>query len=229
MVQVLATVSLPHKSGLNEDRVVNTFAFYNSASSFTQTDATAMGLALNQFYNVIPSGLNAIAGWIGPQISRTAPVEVKMTDITGHLDGSAHGSPDFEDGWNLGAMVPGALPLPSEVCVALTLDGSVDSEAPEFGPGGTRPKSQLRGRIYLGPVTHGATVLDGLTGRVSVSTQLRSSWLAAAEALRENTTWNWAVWSRKGAFMTAVDQNWVDDAFDTQRRRGERTQSRTFG
>lgn len=225
MAIVLATVNLPHKNGIEHDTVVNTFVFQTPTTAFVLADAQQIGLSLNQFYNVIKAGQNAIAGWMGPQLSRTAPVVVKMTEINGFLDGSPHGSPDFLDSWNLGPMVSGGVGMPAEVAVCLSIHGG-PSGSPEFGPG-TRPRARHRGRIYLGPLVASACITDGTTGRVSVTSGVALSFHSAAQALVDFAGHEWHVWSRANAQTYAVVGGWTDDAFDTQRRRGEEAVVRT--
>lgn len=226
MVAVLADVVLHHKSGLPRDSVVNTFTFA-TVNPLDDAESGAIRDDLAAFYNTIPSGHNAIAGFIGSQISRTVAVDVKCYDLTGHLDGSAHGSPDFIQTFMLGPRVAGATDLPSELCSALSFRAAYVDD-PEFSPTG-RPRARDRGRVYIGPLTASTFTQDDTTGRVSLTQSFRETMTIAGAALRDAPGRAWSVWSRRNAVIEPVVAVWCDDAFDVQRRRGEAPVVRTTG
>lgn len=231
---MLAQVTLPHTDGLVRDEVVNTFSFITTVDPPSAANITDALDAIEAFYNVIPSGFNAVSGWLNASRSRAANAcTVNFYDIIGHLDGSRHGSPIATGFFTLGAQESGGGALPAEVAVALTYQAPYGTD-PEFGTGivtegPPRPRARDRGRLYLGPLTSSAVVLDGTTGRAYVNTQLAASWGAAGSALKAlATSVGWAVWSRRNAILKLVIQGWVDDAFDTHRKRGEAALHKTL-
>lgn len=228
MANILAAVHLAHKSGLPEDAVVNTFSFLTTAPDVETADIDLLHTSLTAFYNVIPSGHNAIAGMIGPQISRVNFACVtKFYDLAGHLDGTPHGSPVAVRDWTLGPMIPGAKGLPSECACALSFRADY-ADDPEFSST-TRPRARDRGRIYIGPITVSSTEEEALTSRVKVTQSARETLVTQGAALRDVAGFAWAVWSRRNAILEPVVAVWADDAIDIQRRRGERAVARTAG
>lgn len=137
------------------------------------------------------------------------------------------------------ALGPGGVGYPNEVAICLSYRGAITS-------GVNRKRN--RGRLYLGPVYSGAGA-DG-TGDILVSAATRTQITGAAAALLGNLSlglgggiYNWSVFSRAeagapaadGSFSSAqlapafrnVAAGYVDEAFDTQRRRGRREAART--
>lgn len=227
MTAILTQVVFEHRSGLPEDRVVNNLVWATAATPPTTAVMDDIADTIDSFYNTVPSGHNALAGFLAPALSRTANASlVKFYDLTGHLDGSAHGSPIYQVPFTLAAAVPGAEGMPSEVAACLSFRAGYGTDA-EFA-GGTRPRSRDRGRIYLGPLTKSVTQQDS-NGRVRLSVSFQETILSGALILASSTVAAWSVWSRANANVDPVMAWWVDDAFDTQRRRGEKPQGRLSG
>lgn len=132
------------------------------------------------------------------------------------LPGTEPNYPYAERTWNF-TSAPSGTGLPREVAIGLSFQGS---RAAGF------PQARRRGRIYIGPILANVNV----SGRPSSTT--RTAIADAAEALRTalNTDPNhyWAVWSTVDQEAVEVQNGWVDDAFDTQRRRGVEATSRTL-
>lgn len=220
------TVALQHASGLPRDQVVNTFSF----SRETDWDAgalTALETALTDFYNGVDTGGTgrAVAEFIGPQISRTAAPVIRHYDLDGHLAGGRLGSPIRVTPMALLSAPMGGAPLPSEVAVCLSFHGAYGAD-PEFGAAGTRPRQRDRGRIYVGPMPMNIAVVatEASTSRPRVADGCADTLLHAANRLfLESTSGKtWCIWSRKNGVLKPITGVAVDDAFDTQRRRGER-------
>lgn len=230
-------VILPAASGLIKDAVVNTFTFQAGAELGASEYADIDSL-LASFYTSIATGATlAVGSYIGASVSRTANVVTKHYRVEDHLAGTPAGSPDFVG--NLGHLPvpPGGVTaaFPAEVAIALAFHGPYGA-TPEFGGGvdHTRPRSRLRGRIYLGPLLANSFMynVEGTTNRITVGTQPRTDFLAAGKELFNGLRGmapavNWCVWSRKNADLAVISTLTVDDAFDTQRRRGQDPQVRT--
>lgn len=227
MGDVLAEVVLPGKTGLLADACVNTFSFITAATPPSAGNMDAISGALANFYNTVPAGHNAIAGFINESILRTANgVTVKFYDLAAHLDGSPHGSPIGIRTFTLGAMVPGAVAAPREIAAALSFHADFGA-AVEFAPG-SRPRSSFRGRVYIGPLTQSVWQTEGTTGRVNFTQTFRETLVTQAAALRDAGI-GWSVWSRRLGQLRDVLVVSVDDAIDVQRRRGEKALIRTSG
>lgn len=222
-MEVLAEAVLPHLDGLPKDQMVNTFAFLTPTTPATPAELSHIHALISEFYN---NGTTPIAGFIGEQISRSTPVQTKLYDLTGHLNGTAHGSPISLGSFTLGASSVGT-ELPSELCICGSFRAAYASDV-EFAPS-ARPRARDRGRVYLGPLTTSCMSYDSTVGRTFVSSSARNAIVAAMVTLRDDATSAWAVWSRKNAVLEPVVAVWVDDAFDIQRRRGEAAGTRTTG
>jgi hypothetical protein len=224
-------VVMPGASGLLRDITVNTFTF-QAGADLTDADYVDIDSALGAFYNATATGADhPICNYLGAAISRSEDVRTKHYRVEGHLNGTAAGSPDFVGNLgHLGATLGGTTAaFPNEVAVALAFHGPFTG-TPEFGGGTppTRPRSRLRGRIYLGPLIINAATwgVESVTNRVIVGTMMKTDFLAAGKALFNalqglSPAVNWVVWSRKNADIAEISTLTVDDAFDTQRRRGQ--------
>lgn len=108
-------------------------------------------------------------------------------------------------------------PLPPEV----SLCGSFQA-VPQSGI----PQSRRRGRIYLGPLNVGTLDVDGrpLATRITV---LRNALNALRVASAAAATWDWTVFSTRNLIGYTIANGWVDNEFDTQRRRGRLPTTRT--
>jgi len=105
---------------------------------------------------------------------------------------------------------PTGNPLPPEV----SLCGSF--QAP---PASGIPQARRRGRIFLGPLNIGTIAGTGRPTPGSV-TILRNALEALRVASAAAATWEWSVFSTKNLVNYSITNGWVDDEYDTQRRRG---------
>lgn len=114
---------------------------------------------------------------------------------------------------------PGIDTLPTEVALCLSFQGE---KVPGF------PQARRRGRIYFGPVnanqTGGGRPVSGIiTALTTTADALATALLACSNAA------TLSVWSGTNAASVPVTDGWVDNAWDTQRRRGiDRTTRTTF-
>lgn len=218
-------VRIPAISGIPSDAVENTFSWI-MPGALLLTDITEIHSALAEFYNTTPvGGTNPVAGYIGETATRSAST---MTTYAIPSTPGPLGPPVDISTFFLAAHVASTMDLPSEVACALSFHGDYAGLA-EFGSG-SRPRARVRGRIYLGPLVNVTTTsvqVDAVTGRVKPSLTMRNDITAAAARLRDRAASQWAVWSRKNNALYPVVNGWVDDAFDIQRRRGEKALSRT--
>lgn len=238
MPTYLTQVTFAATSGLAEDAVVNDFVV-DYLNPIDETNVGQLTIPIASFYNFVAAGGQSVASFISGMISRAvSSATMKVFDITGHLDGSPHGSPVATDAMTLSAAALDTS-LPEEVAVVLTTraDGwqgaAVDVPAGAPGPAGNlRPKQRLSGRLYVGPLAthanHGGE-LAGAEPRPTI--ELRTALLDAAEHLVDQLAaavpdGSWSVWSRADAQTTPITHVQVDDAFDTMRSRGRDATSR---
>lgn len=126
--------------------------------------------------------------------------------------------PYHETTFNL-ASAPSGTGLPTEVAVCLSFQA--------LRIPGT-PQARRRGRIYLGPLK--ATVNSNQRPLASAASAIVASALVLHTDISAAFAGaNWAVWSGLDGTAAVLDNCWVDDAFDTQRSRGQAPSSRTVG
>lgn len=120
--------------------------------------------------------------------------------------------------------------IPTECAVCMSFGGA---------PGSGLNFRRRNGRVYLGPFAVGVTSTS--VGKVRVSAALRTALLSAGTALIaaggvgaawsvfSPTTAGTMPWNESilEAATTWVTQGWIDDAFDTQRRRGTVAETRS--
>lgn len=194
---------IPAISGLPRDAVVNTW----------NVEAASQAAAEDAVEAIFERWIFALSEWIGPQMSRVAPVHAAIY----HMGDPEPRSPIAEadtgtlDGENSGG-------LPTEVAVCLSYRAAYVSG---------EPPARRRGRIFLGPLT--TDTLDALTDYVRPSGGLREAMAtAAADTANQLVTVGapWQVFSRVDDAIRPVIGGWVDNEWDTQRRRGREATSR---
>jgi hypothetical protein len=118
--------------------------------------------------------------------------------------------PTFETTFNLDS-APSGSPLPREVSLCLSF---------QAGKVSGLSQARRRGRIYLGPLDSATVGTDGRpdAGVIAAVASFGEQLLGASQA---SLTWKWAVYSRVNGSGSEVMDGWVDNSFDTQRRRGD--------
>lgn len=231
---VLAVVEMPMRTGLAKDKVVNTFAIAEADPGATVSLAEEdYADAFIDFYTLTHASLTAALGAaLSPALSRVADAcVVKFYDITGHLDGSPHGSPFYLKTFTLPA-AGSAQAEPEEQAYCLTLEALdrnlqlvevPDGADPDAKP--DRPRQRYTGRVYLGPFCDGWKFTDA-NGMCRPNNPLQAGVralgvrLAVAIDTISVDTAGLGVWSRKNRAIRGVATVRTDDAWDTQRRRG---------
>lgn len=205
------------KSGLPEDRFVTTMHFRTPlAGTATGTDgAQALHHAAARD-KVVSFWLDASAAsggsvklvdFLSPAVTR-GPDALQVR--TYHLGDPEIREPTVTTHEILGAGM--STGLPAEVACCLSFSGS-------------RPNlPRERGRLYIGPLNTSAMDIDATLGRVKVAPMLREA--LSLSALRiaggdDTEPARWVVYSPTNNNSVLVRRGFIDDGFDTQRRRGE--------
>lgn len=198
---------------LPEDRVVNTFHFHNAGVTYP-TGRDACVAAVAAFYNGVFAG-DQLGAHISAWVQRDAELRIY------NLEDPPGARVPIINGLTLSGAVGGG--LPEEVAIVLSLRG-----APPVN-------GRRRGRLYIGPLSNGTNTYVA----ASVSTPARPNMSAAgiaqqlvnrANALEDaavaaNVPWCIRSTVPSENFVPIVD-GFVDNAFDTQRRRGPDTTAR---
>lgn len=203
----LAQVELRTDSGLPRDNIVNTFALaqtpgetptYADAAARLSTFYTALRLLLSN--TLAPSG-HEVKFYELTDPQPRLPVAIEPIGIAG---------------------ATGAIGFPAEVAICASL------RAVGYGQSGV-PQGQRRGRIFLGPIAQTVGSI-GTDGYLRVDTGNRGTIATACQDLDSGLAadgWQWCVWSRTANSLYRVTGGWVEDEFDTQRRRGPGPLTRT--
>lgn len=238
----LVRVELPSVSGIPEDTIVNDWVVPNLDSTDPIETASAVTLHFEDFFNLAsPEGLQ-LAAFIGASRTRaTNGCSIKCYDIGGHLDGSPFGSPYRVDTFTL-AGADGSANLPEEVAAVITMRASgwdtALVEAPDGADPGSakdRPRQRHSGRVFLGPLKASTLTTDGTTGVTRFASSGAGTFLqqvlAAVDRLNtgvvEEVSEGLGVWSRVDGVVRQAVRVEMDNAFDTQRRRGPRATARS--
>jgi hypothetical protein len=206
-------VRIPFASLLPEDVSINTFSFVTTA-----VDAptfTAIATRLKAFYDAIQapgtvSIVSRLADW-------TAPASANLR-IYNRADAKPR-APRYDAPLVLsGDNGTGGFPAEVAICCSFAA-ANVSGEA----------AARRRGRVYIGPLSSvGNTDVDPVQGTRPNAT-LRNALAGAAKALATSSdaVASWVVHSDVLNSDATVIRGWVDNAFDTQRRRGESPTTRT--
>ena len=201
-----ATIGLEAASALPADISTNTFHFDVTAIG-TLTLDNVVDLLEDLYFN--ETSADPLADWISVDNAGTN-YGIKIYN----LEDPEPRSPIRE---TFGTWTPsGGAGLPAEVALVSSFQA-----APESGEN----QARRRGRVYVPWIIAGAN--EG--GRPS--TDLVNSVAGAFEefwnAAEASVNVEWVVWSPTSNDAYAVAQGWVDNAWDTQRRRGVAPSART--
>lgn len=211
-------VNLDRDSLLPADVVVNTLYFKSTTvASVDAEEAEAVAADVQTAY----TGLD---GYWASTLAGTGVISVyDMADPEPRV-------PVFEAPLTI---TPSSTALPAEVALCLSFQAN-----PESG----LPQARRRGRIYLGPLVTAISAVPSGSADSRPNSATRDDWIAfgqdiAVIASSTPVVWRHSVFSARsvGGPVTIegatvfVDQYWVDDSFDTQRRRGARPTTRTTG
>lgn len=236
-----AQVIHKHVSGLPRDHFTNTFWFVEDDPVAGTPEAIAE--SVRDFYITLLSPYTSSISSMFSDAVAVANHEIRMSEInvvTGaNVDGDGAPPIHTEVFDHLGR-TPSANPggLPSEVAICLSYRN-------EDAPG--VPLNRRRGRVFLGPWGLSALAEESGTQRPFIHSTLRTQLVGTAARLLAAQPW--VIYSRPFAGRVgAVKDNgdpkpdlaprigstypiqrfWVDDAWDTQRKRGERPVARTY-
>lgn len=198
----------PAVSGITRDVVINSWHFQGLRSVLL--DGPAIVTDLDTFYTRDYTGFGAIARQWAPSRSRAGHV-YRIRDVAVRGPGVL-----FPSEVALWPLLGGTTPVPEEVALCMSY-GSLFRL--------TRPRE--RGRLYLGPWNTNALLQDA-NGRARPDpARITRAITMAASALATAATSDWSIYSPTTRVAISTSGGWVDDAWDTQRRRGPRAAART--
>ena len=213
-------VSIPLDSAIPEDAIVNTWHFDDDDDPVAAPEDTAEWIfdLMRDFYTavdgaVFPSTVSNVATMKLYDMAIPAVDRELLYSSTITLSPSADA------------------PLPNEVALCLSMKAA---DSPGVNP------ARRRGRIYLGPVKN--TALEVIDSQARPTSAVRTAVAGAAAGLQAGfehpaspgLRLRWSIYSPTtdiagtvGESFNDVLSGWVDNSFDTQRRRGCAPTSRT--
>jgi hypothetical protein len=231
----MAQVVLRATSGLPEDNAVNTWHFGGDDLDDDPTAGAAIAGALANAYTTNHAGPGGSPDtYLANSISRVNKPLVKVYRRGVTEPPLPWGPPIYETTFAALAAAANASDLPREAAICLTFHANITdvAESIPLGPvgpaGDIRPASRLRGRIYFGPLN---LQINEATGRPYTANLADISgmgdYLLGSNPL-DPTSIYWAVYSRAANELNPVTGGWIDNEYDTQRRRGRDRTARTF-
>jgi len=227
-------VTIPTDSGIPADSVVNVFSFQNEESAASASDdAVAIVARLDGFYTAIASILSSQLTWAAATVKVYNYVDFQpRVPILEAPLGAAEAGVTWSD-------------FPPEVALCLSFKAQAISGA---------NARRRRGRVYLGPIQSTSTTDFNavMAGHITTVMSAAATHLAFSGADPRK----WAIYSpsthrgvpvggdinaelpngdplypedpaRLGQSFQDVHTYWMDNAWDTQRRRGVKATSRT--
>lgn len=215
-----AMVTIPLDSGIPEDSIVNVFHF--DGDDFSNPDAEyhegVLDL-LTAFYQAIDTVI------FGQNIASPAVLKIyDLRDPTPRV-------PEYVDEIVLTPLASGIdLTLPNEVSICASFQADAVSG---------QPQARRRGRVFLGPIHYAAAEMVGSQARPTAAARTAIAnacdAMAAGYELPVTGSVKWSVYSPRTDQTSTIDDafhdvtnGWVDNAFDTQRRRGGAPTTRTL-
>jgi hypothetical protein len=207
-------VRLQRITGLPEDIVVNTFHFFTTGTTVTPAQAAEVATKVIGFYNSPGVPPTTVSQVLSSVLSRdTNRCEVKVYDQGTPMPRQ----PVVTQPFTLGTPSSGS-PLPSEVALVLSLRAVT--------PLGGIP-ARSRGRVYVGPLNQGA-LGNSDSGDLRPNPSYQATILDAGRRMLAAPAdlIAWSVYSTRDLTLRRVTRVIVDNAFDTQRRRGAKPTAR---
>lgn len=154
---------------------------------------------------------NALGAYIAETINRTALLQVYQIEDTPPR------APVAERTITLPQPIGSSTIMPAEVALACSFQGTRVSG---------QPQSRRRGRIFLGPLRAPGSNGSAIPPAVMIG-DVAGQFNEMKAASDASLDYQWRIWSPTDGASVLVDNGWVDNAWDTQRRRGPRATSRT--
>lgn len=193
-------VTWKHTNGLPKDRFVHTWHFFTAG---TGADFPNVRDLLEDFY--CTTGAGSPLRTHMPTSLQTQP-EVNAYNLADPKPRT----PVYTAGFKVPVTFGTGTPLPTEVALCLSYEAKKLSGSNQ---------ARRRNRVYLGPwrsQTVGSTGAPDTTFITDISRQAK----ALHDAAEASVTWDWVVYSPTDDTHHLIDHLWIDNAWDTQRRRG---------
>lgn len=223
--------------GEGDDHYVNTFHmatpgaadlgiyFGEVVSPATTSIGEQLALLIRGFYDGHAVTASNNPGYYLSQAVANPGEFLKIYD----LDAALHSPPVFSYLYEDVIEVGDNPSLPAEIAVCLTIEAYATGVLAGTGAGS---KARRRNRMYIGPLSHAAESSSTSTGSSRPNATLREALCREYIALVDAAGLigiDLGVYSKADDTFAAPTRVWVDDAWDTQRRRGQNASGKTVG
>lgn len=208
-VTVAIRATFKAASNIAADNTSNTFHFSWSGSGDPANLDNPLDMLEDLYCTVAPGSTLALGRYINGSMSR----QVTLTAY--NLNDPEPRVPIAERFITLPAITSGT-ELPAEVALVASFQAT---------PLPGLNQRRRRGRVYLGPLQHPGTTARNPQAQMLLNVTAQFAELKAASDASVN--WEWGVFSTVNQSFSAVTSGWVDNTWDTQRRRGPRPTART--
>lgn len=202
-------VVLESATNITRDNVSNTFCFFTTTVG--TPDLSNPFDMLEDLYTVAAPGSTAALGsHINNSMKRSARI------VAYNMEEPSPRAPFGERLITLPPIIGGYQECPAEVALAVSFQGTRESGVNQ---------DRRRGRVFLGPLAVPSGSLR--TPPAQFLTNVRAQFQKLKDESDASLNWQWRVWSPSNDNSVLIDNGWVDNAWDTQRRRGPRPTART--
>lgn len=196
-------------SNISRDNVSNTFHFRYSGVLAPPPDIeNVLDMVEDLYCTPAQPSSHGLGWWLNSTINRQARL------IVYNLEDPTPRAPIAERAITLPGP-GGGNKLPAEVALTCSFQGDRVS--------GTN-QARRRGRIFLGPLN--VSGADMTIPSEAMMTSVKDQFKGLLDASESALLWEWVVHSPTSDSFTFVRSGWIDNAWDTQRRRGPRATAR---
>lgn len=188
-----AQVIIPTADNVAANYATNTFHFFADSTAILPSITTA----LKSFYSSLSANMSNMV--------RANTWQIKYYD---DVDPEPR-APVLIETYNTGLTFSNQ-GLPPEVSLCISFQGAQVSGVPQ---------ARKRGRVYIPYITQASNHTDGRPTSATI-TQFVGAADALLGAAQTASTWSWVTFSRVAPGYSEVTNGWVDNEWDTQRRRG---------
>ena len=197
---------------------------YRTQVTIATTDNVSANYATNTWHCLAPD-LVELALWHSALLAFYQLIDVDFSNLVRTTDGCMMKSYDMADPEPRapvltfeGDLSPGGAPLPPEVSLVMSFQAAQSSGVPQ---------ARRRNRVYLPFYNAAANGIDGRPDSTTITPVITAATNLLAASGPTSSDWQWIVRSPTDNTIDIVDNGWVDNEWDTQRRRGRPSTSRS--
>ncbi len=186
-------------------------------------DNISANFATNTWHCLAPD-LVELALWHSALTTYYQAVDVRMSTVVGTTNALQMKSYDLADPEPRAPVLtfaanlsPSGAPLPTECSLVMSFQAAQSSGIPQ---------ARRRNRVYLPFFNTGSNFTDGRPAGAVLTDVTNAGAALLAASGPSSGDWQWIVYSPTDNQFDLVDNGWVDNEWDTQRRRGRAATSR---